>query len=94
MATATKVKGKIIQIVGVVVDVEFAEGELPSIYHALHVDHDGEVVTLEVEQHLSETTVRTVALSSTDGLPTRHRGACHRCADHCAGWRCDHGQDV
>jgi F-type H+/Na+-transporting ATPase subunit beta len=69
MATATKVKGKIIQIVGVVVDVEFAEGELPAIFDALHVEHGDSVVTLEVEQHLSETTVRTVALSSTDGLP-------------------------
>jgi len=57
-------KGKIIQIVGVVVDVEFTKGELPAINDALRV---GET-TLEVAQHLSETTVRAIALSSTDGL--------------------------
>jgi F-type H+-transporting ATPase subunit beta len=68
MATATNTKGKIIQIVGVVVDVEFAAGDLPAIYDALHVERDGGRLTLEVEQHLSETTVRAVALSSTDGL--------------------------
>jgi F-type H+-transporting ATPase subunit beta len=63
-----KSQGKIIQIVGVVVDAEFAKGSLPAIYDALTV---GEVI-LEVAQHLSETTVRAIALSSTDGL---QRGA-------------------
>lgn len=59
-----KNQGKIIQIVGVVVDGEFAKGNLPAIYEALQV---GDIV-LEVAQHLSETTVRAIALSSTDGL--------------------------
>jgi len=61
--------GKIIAIVGVVVDVEFAGGgKLPAIYDALHVAYDGRTITLEVAQHLDEHTVRTIALSSTDGL--------------------------
>ncbi|MFZ1600084.1 MAG: F0F1 ATP synthase subunit beta [Candidatus Saccharimonas aalborgensis] len=64
----TKQTGKIIQIVGVVVDVEFAEGKLPAIYDALHITHDKRVMTLEVAQHLDEHTVRAIALSSTDGL--------------------------
>ena len=64
----TKQTGKIIQIVGVVVDVEFAEGKLPGIYDALHITHDKRVMTLEVAQHLDEHTVRAIALSSTDGL--------------------------
>ncbi|TAH31899.1 F0F1 ATP synthase subunit beta [Candidatus Saccharibacteria bacterium] len=69
MATATTTKnGKVTQVVGVVVDVEFAKGELPAIYDALHIDHDGTTLVLEVAQHLSETTVRAIALSSTDGL--------------------------
>jgi len=72
METATKHKGSIIQIVGVVVDAEFTEGKLPAIYDALIVQHNGEKLYLEVAQHLSETTVRAVALSSTDGL---RRGA-------------------
>lgn len=59
--------GKIIQIVGVVVDVEFS-GDLPTIYDALKVKRGDEVVTLEVAQHLDEQTVRTVSLQTTDGL--------------------------
>ena len=60
--------GKIIQIMGVVVDVEFSGSELPAIYDALHVDHDGKTITLEVAQHLDEHTVRSISLQSTDGL--------------------------
>ncbi|MCA9324467.1 F0F1 ATP synthase subunit beta [Candidatus Saccharibacteria bacterium] len=75
MATATKSKtstGTITQIVGVVVDVEFSTDTLPAIYNALTVEHDGKTLTLEVAQHLSESSVRAVSLGSTDGLP---RGA-------------------
>ena len=60
--------GKIIQIVGVVVDVEFKKGELPHINDALEVYHNKKKLVLEVAQHLSETTVRAIALGSTDGL--------------------------
>jgi F-type H+-transporting ATPase subunit beta len=71
MATATKDKlttGKITQIVGVVIDVEFSQDNLPAIYNALTTELDGETITLEVAQHLSESSVRAIALSSTDGL--------------------------
>lgn len=72
MATATKskptTKGKITQIVGVVVDAEFPAGKLPAIYNALTIQHDDNILTLEVAQHLSETTVRAISLGSTDGL--------------------------
>ncbi len=60
-------KGKIIQVVGVVVDVEF-ESHLPQIYNALEVKHDKQTLVLEVAQHLSRSTVRTVAMGPTDGL--------------------------
>lgn len=60
--------GSITQIVGVVVDVEFNDKKLPAMYEALHVEHSGQTITLEVAQHLDERTVRTIALSSTDGL--------------------------
>ncbi len=60
--------GKIIQIVGVVVDVEFEGGKIPAIYDALHVQRDGKTLTLEVAQHLNETSVRSIALTTTDGL--------------------------
>ena len=61
-------KGTITQVVGVVVDVEFAGGELPAIYDALHVQHNKKEITLEVAQHLDEKTVRAISLQSTDGL--------------------------
>ncbi|MFZ2126353.1 MAG: F0F1 ATP synthase subunit beta [Candidatus Microsaccharimonas sp.] len=63
----TKTTGKIIQIVGVVVDVEF-DGDIPAIYDALLIKQPKCTVTLEVAQHLDEKTVRAIALSSTDGL--------------------------
>ncbi len=75
MATAAKQKtktGKIIQIVGVVIDVEFSVDTLPAIYNALTVRLDDQDITLEVAQHLSESRVKAIALSSTDGL---QRGA-------------------
>lgn len=71
MATITKEKlntGTITQIVGVVVDVDFSGGQLPAIYNALTLEHDGKALTLEVAQHLSESSVRAVSLGSTDGL--------------------------
>lgn len=63
-----KKSGKIIQVVGVVIDVEFPGGDLPAIYDALRVPHNKATITLEVAQHLDEHTVRAVALQSTDGL--------------------------
>ncbi len=60
--------GKITQVVGVVVDVEFDGGALPAIYDALHVEHDKKTITLEVAQHLDEHTVRAISMESTDGL--------------------------
>lgn len=70
MPTATKISnktGSVIQIVGVVVDVEF-DDYLPAIYDALEIDHNGELLVLEVAQHLSRQTIRAIALGPTDGL--------------------------
>jgi len=64
----TKTKGTVTQVVGVVVDMDFAKGHLPEIYNALTLELDGHKLTLEVAQHLSETSVRAIALGSTDGL--------------------------
>ncbi|WP_420629848.1 F0F1 ATP synthase subunit beta [Candidatus Leptofilum sp.] len=61
--------GKISAIRGVVVDVEFAEEEIPEIYEALNVATDEGDLVLEVQQHLGGGLVRTVAMGSTDGLP-------------------------
>jgi len=66
-------QGKIIQVLGPVVDVEFSSGNLPAIYNALKlrndsIDGDGENLVLEVAQHLGDNVVRTIAMDSTDGL--------------------------
>jgi len=58
--------GKIVQIIGAVVDVEFPREELPKVYDALHVDSVG--LTLEVQQQLGDGIVRTIAMGTTDGV--------------------------
>ncbi len=65
-----KSTGKIVQIIGPVVDVQFAQDErLPNIYESLSVTNDaGDVIVLECQQDIGENTVRTVAMDSTDGL--------------------------
>ncbi len=63
-----KVTGKILQVLGAVVDVQFEEGEVPSILNALHTDNNGQQLVLEVAQHLGENVVRTIAMDMTDGL--------------------------
>jgi F-type H+-transporting ATPase subunit beta len=77
MAIATdtetnKKTGRISQVVGVVVDIEFTTDGLPAIFNALTVELENHKVVLEVAQHLSESSVRAISLSSTDGL---RRGA-------------------
>lgn len=61
-------KGKIVQVIGPVVDVKFETGHLPEIYNALEIQGDGRTIICEVEQHLGENIVRSVAMTSTDGL--------------------------
>ncbi len=62
-------KGRVTQVMGPVVDVRFESGHLPEIYNALTITKpDGAVITLEVALHLGDDAVRTVAMSSTDGL--------------------------
>ena len=69
MQTLNKNEGLITQIIGPVIDVEFQQGELPEIYNALKITcDDGHVVIAEVQQMLGSNRVRTVAMSSTDGL--------------------------
>ncbi len=64
---AEKKVGKITQVIGAVVDVQF-EGHLPQILNALDTENNGKRLVLEVAQHLGESTVRTIAMDATDGL--------------------------
>jgi F-type H+-transporting ATPase subunit beta len=62
-------KGKISQIIGPVLDIEFEKGELPEIYNAIKITReDGSELITETQQHLGDNIVRTVAMDSTDGL--------------------------
>ena len=68
--------GKVVQVMGAVLDVRFAEGELPALLHAIEVDMpEGKKLIAEVAQQIGDETVRCIAMSSTDGLV---RGAAAR----------------
>ncbi len=65
-------KGKVVQVIGTVVDVEFPPDELPAIYNGIEIPLDGGKIVLETQHHIGNNWVRAVALSPTDGL---RRGA-------------------
>ena len=67
IATNNKGTGRVTQVLGAVVDVQF-DGALPPIMGALTLDNDGKTLVLEVAQHLGENTVRTIAMDATEGL--------------------------
>ena len=60
--------GKVIQIIGPVVDVKFDNGRLPNLLNAIEIEHEGRVVTLEVAAQPGDDVVRCIAMSSTDGM--------------------------
>src|SRR5690242_15796114 len=67
MATTPNAVGKITQVIGAVVDVQF-EDHLPAILNALETKNGGSRLVLEVAQHLGESTVRTIAMDTSEGL--------------------------
>ena len=67
MATPANQTGRVTQVIGAVVDVQF-EGQLPAILNALETKNGGNRLVLEVAQHLGESTVRTIAMDTTEGL--------------------------
>ena len=89
MATAApSANGRVIQITGPVVDIEFPAGQLPAIFNAVEIIREGELpLVCEVQQHLGNNWVRAVAMTTTDGLARGHRGPRHRRRDHRAGRR-------
>ena len=65
-------KGKVAQVIGTVVDIEFPPDELPALYNAVDIPREGEKIVMEVQQHVGNNWVRCLAMSPTDGL---ERGA-------------------
>lgn len=60
--------GKVVQVIGPVVDVKFTDGHLPDIYNAIHIKNGENLLVTEVMQHIGDDVVRTVAMATTDGL--------------------------
>ena len=60
--------GKIVQVIGAVVDVKFSKDSLPKLLNAIEIDNHGTKLTIEVAQHIGDDVVRCIAMSSTDGL--------------------------
>ncbi len=65
---AEKNVGKIIQIIGAVLDIKFSTENMPSLYNAIEIEHEGRTIVAEVAQHLGDDVVKCIAMSSTDGL--------------------------
>ena len=60
--------GKVIQVIGPVLDIQFKDGELPELLNAIEIDNHGEKLVVEVAQHTGDNVVRCIAMNSTDGL--------------------------
>ena len=65
---ATENIGKVIKVMGPVLDIRFQEGQLPDLMNAIQIDNGGERLIVEVAQHIGDDVVRCIAMSSTDGL--------------------------
>ncbi|NLW53003.1 MAG: F0F1 ATP synthase subunit beta [Tissierellia bacterium] len=60
--------GKVIQVIGAVLDIRFSEGEVPNLLNAIEIEKNGKKLVAEVAQHIGDDTVRCISMSSTDGL--------------------------
>ncbi len=60
--------GTVVQVIGPVLDIRFADGQLPNLLSAIEIENEGRKVTAEVAQHIGDNVVRCIAMSSTDGL--------------------------
>ena len=65
---ATGSKGRVVQVMGPVVDIEFPGGDLPEIYDAVEIPRNGDALIVEVQQHLGNDWTRCIAMDATDGL--------------------------
>ena len=65
---AVKNTGTVVQVIGPVLDIRFADGSLPDLLNAIEVEHNGRKIVAEVAQHIGDDVVRCIAMSSTDGL--------------------------
>ena len=60
--------GKVVQVIGPVVDIKFNSDSLPNLYNAIHINMGEDVLVAEVEQHMGDDIVRAIAMEATEGL--------------------------
>ena len=65
---ANKNTGRVVQVIGPVLDIRFDSGDLPNLLNAIEIEYEGRVITAEVAQHVGDNVVRCIAMNSTDGL--------------------------
>ncbi len=65
---AEKNIGKVIQVIGAVLDIKFSKDNMPALYNAIEIENNGKKIVAEVAQHLGDDVVKCIAMSSTDGL--------------------------
>lgn len=87
-------KGKIVQVMGPVVDVEFSDHNLPCIKDALEVDNNGKKCVMEVAQHIGNDTVRCIMLASSEGLHRDMESNSNRRWYHSSGRKSNTGTTV
>lgn len=77
--------GKVVQVMGPVLDIRFADGELPELLNAIELQNNGKPLIVEVAQHIGDNVVRCIAMAATDGLcAVPNRG--YRRADQGSRW--------
>ncbi len=81
-------KGKVTQVIGAVVDVQF-DDHLPEILNALNTENQGKKLVLEVSQHLGERSVRCIAMDATEGLVRGQEVTDTGGQIICSRWQCD-----
>ena len=81
--------GTVVQITGPVLDIKFAADALPKLLNAITIDNHGQIITVEVAQHIGQDTVRCIAMELHRRLGARHEGSRYRRPDHGAGRRRD-----
>ena len=78
--------GKVVQVMGPVLDIRFRDGELPALLNAVELENNGKKLIVEVAQHIGDNVVRCIAMAATDGLVARHGCRGYRRTDQGARW--------
>ncbi len=80
--------GKVVQVMGPVLDIRFADGELPELLNAIELQNNGKPLIVEVAQHIGDNVVRCIAMAATDGLVRGAEAVDTGGADQGSRWRC------